>query len=70
LAVQWLRHHTCNARHTGMITGWGIKILHARWHGQKKKKIIIINKNMGRNNAYKVKLSDYYQVVLMPAEKS
>ena len=51
-----------------LIPGWGTKILHAMWHGQKI--IIIINKNMGRNNAYKVKLSDYYQVVLMPAEKS
>ena len=38
LAVQWLRLQAPNARDTGLIPGWGTKILHATWFGQKKKK--------------------------------
>ena len=38
LAVQWLRLHTSTAGSTGLILGQGTKILHAAWHGQKKKK--------------------------------
>ena len=39
LAVQWLRLHASTARGTGSIPSWGIKILHAAWRGQKKKKM-------------------------------
>ena len=39
LAVQWLRLHTPSAEGTGSIPGQGTKILHAVWHGQKKKKV-------------------------------
>ena len=38
LVVQWLRLHTPNAGGMGSITGWGTKVLHAPWLGQKKKK--------------------------------
>ena len=37
LAVQWLRLCASNARGTGSIPGWGTKIPHAAWHGQKIK---------------------------------
>ena len=39
LAVQWLRVCISTAGGTGSILGWGMKILHAVRHGQKKKKI-------------------------------
>ena len=38
LEVQWLRLHASNAGGTCSIPGWGTKIPHAAWHGQKKKK--------------------------------
>ena len=37
LAVQWLRLHASTAGGTGLTPGWGNKIPHAAWHGQKKK---------------------------------
>ena len=36
LVVQWLRLHASNAGGTGSIPGWGTKIPHALWSGQKK----------------------------------
>ena len=36
--VQWLRPHAPNAGDTGLIPGWGTKILHTTQHGQKKNK--------------------------------
>ena len=39
LAVQWLRLQAPNAGDTGLIPGWGTKILYATRFGQKKKKI-------------------------------
>ena len=30
--VQWLRLHTSTAGGTGLIPGWGTKILPAMWH--------------------------------------
>ena len=38
LVVQWLELWASTAGGTGSILGWGSKILHALWHGQKKKK--------------------------------
>ena len=38
LLVQWLRLCASNAGDVGLIPGWGTKISHAMWHGQKKKK--------------------------------
>ena len=38
LAVQWLRLHASTAWGTGSIRGWGIKIPHAVWSGQKKER--------------------------------
>ena len=38
LVVQWLRLHTSNAGCSGLIPGWGNKILHAMQHGQKIQK--------------------------------
>ena len=38
LAVQWLRLQAPTAGDTGLIPGWGTKILYATWFGQKKKK--------------------------------
>ena len=38
LAVQWLRLQAPNAGDTGLIPGWGTKILYATRFGQKKKK--------------------------------
>ena len=35
LVVQQLRLCAPNAGHTGLIPGWGTKILHAPWHGKK-----------------------------------
>ena len=35
LEVQWLRLCTSNAGGAGSIPGWGNKIPHAAWHGQK-----------------------------------
>ena len=35
--VQWLRLRGSIARGVGSVPGWGAKILHAVWHGQKKK---------------------------------
>ena len=35
LAVQWLRPWTYNAGGTGLIPGWGTKVLHAAWSGPK-----------------------------------
>jgi len=37
LAVQWLRFCVTNAGDTGLTSGWGTKILHAVWSGQKIK---------------------------------
>ena len=37
--VQWLRLCTSTAGGTGSIPGWGTKILHATWCGQKKIKL-------------------------------
>ena len=36
--VQRLGLPASNAGGTGSNPGWGIKILHAKWHGKKKKK--------------------------------
>ena len=41
LAVQWLRLHASNAGAEGWIPGWGTKIPHAMWRGQKEKKTSI-----------------------------
>ena len=41
LVVQRLRFCTSIAGSMGLIPGRGTKILHALWHGQKKKKIIV-----------------------------
>ena len=38
LVVQWLRLHTSKAGGTSLILGWGAKILHAKWHGQKRER--------------------------------
>ena len=35
LVSQWLRLLISNAECTGSISGWGTKIPHAAWHGQK-----------------------------------
>ena len=43
LVVQRLRFCTCIAGSLGLIPGRGTKILHALWHGQKKKKKIIVS---------------------------
>ena len=37
LLVLWLRLHASTAGGTDSIPGWGTKILHATWHGRKKK---------------------------------
>ena len=37
LSVQWFRLHASTARGKDSIPGGGIKILHATWHGKKKK---------------------------------
>ena len=37
LSVQPLRLHASRAGYAGSISGRGTKILHAAWHGQKKK---------------------------------
>ena len=34
--VQWLGLQASTAEGTGLIPGWGTKIPHATWHGQKK----------------------------------
>ena len=36
LAVQWLRLRVSNAGSVGLSPGWGTRILHAVWRGQKK----------------------------------
>ena len=36
--VKQLRFHASNAEGMGLIPGWGTKIPHAEWWGQKKKK--------------------------------
>ena len=41
-AVQWLRLHASTAGSMGSIPGWGTKISHATWHGQKEKNSIPI----------------------------
>ena len=38
LVVQWLRLHTSPVGGEGLSPGWGTKIPHTTWHGQKKKK--------------------------------
>ena len=38
MAVQWLRLRAPNAGGTGLIPGWGTKILPATWRGLKNKK--------------------------------
>ena len=35
LAVQWLRIHASTAGGTGLMPGWGTKILYDAWCGQK-----------------------------------
>ena len=35
--VQWLRLYVSNAGGSGLIPGWGTKILHAAWCSQKNK---------------------------------
>ena len=37
LVIQWLKRHTSTVRGMGLIPGQGTKVLHATWHGQKKK---------------------------------
>ena len=39
--VQWLRLCAFNAGAMGSISGWGTKIPHGKWHGQKWKYIYI-----------------------------
>ena len=36
LAVQWLRLDTPNAQGMGSIPGWGPRVPHAAWCGQKR----------------------------------
>ena len=36
LAVQWLRLYTPNAQGMGSIPGWGTRVPHAAWCGQKR----------------------------------
>ena len=36
LAVQWLRLYTPNAQGMGSIPGWGTRVSHAAWCGQKR----------------------------------
>ena len=43
LVVQWLRLQTSIAGGMGSIPGLGIKIPHAIWHGQKKRKNHYLN---------------------------
>ena len=43
--VQWLTLHAFNAGDTGLIPGQGIKVPHAVWCGQKKKKLEKIQDN-------------------------
>ena len=50
LAVQWLRLCTSNAGGAGLIPGWGTKIPHATWYGQKLKK-----KNTQKNQKISVR---------------
>ena len=38
LVIQRLKFCTFIAGSMGSIPGWGTKILHALWHGQKKRK--------------------------------
>ena len=38
LAVQWLRLHASNPKDPSLLPGWGTKIPHAIWQGQKRKK--------------------------------
>ena len=45
LAVQWLGLHALNVEGLGSIPGQGTKIPQAVWHGQKKKKPPLTNKN-------------------------
>ena len=53
-----------NAQGTGLISGWGTKILHAMWLGQKKKKEISgfsggsVVKNLPDNAKKEVKVKD------------
>ena len=35
LVVQGLKFHTANVGGKGLLPGWGTKIPHAVWHGQK-----------------------------------
>ena len=44
LAIQWLGLCTPNSGDMGLIPGWGTKILHASWLGQKKKKSCHLNR--------------------------
>ena len=37
MGAQWLRLCAPNAGGSGLIPGWGTKILHAVWYGKKKK---------------------------------
>ena len=43
LAVQWLRLHASTTEGMGSVPGWGTKIPHTAWHGQKKKVLISLS---------------------------
>ena len=60
LAVQCLRLHASNAGDAGSIPGWGTKIPHPAWHGQKKKKkkSYHLNKDNLKINKIKGKTTD------------
>jgi len=59
LAVQWLRHRAPTARGVGLIPGWGTKIPHAWWQGQKKRKDTISR----RQYLYQKNLHDLKQIM-------
>ena len=43
LMVQWLRLHASSAGDMSSMPGWGTKIPHATWPGQKKKILLMNN---------------------------
>ena len=45
---QWLRLCASTAGDAGLIPGQGTKILHALWHGQKKKKDMCLEHGKGQ----------------------
>ena len=52
LAVQWLRLSAFTAKGLGLILGWGIKILQAEWHSEKKKKKNQLTKHCNNLKVY------------------